>query len=89
MKAGKKIKNADLKSLRKLLDDMGIFIEFLPNDIAQIKSRDGRFTVQKTGGDIMLVFEKREISLCQYKLKPLLERGEDEYKTKSLFVILK
>ena len=89
MKGKKNIKNPDLNCLWKKLKDMGIYVEFFSNDVARIRSCNGRFTVKKTENDIMLMLEKQNISLCQYELKPLLRIKEDEYKTKSLFIVSK
>lgn len=83
----KKIGNIDLKELWKSLEGIGVFAEFLSDNVARIICRNNHFIVKKTGADIVLVFDNRQISLRQYGLKPLLERAEDEYKTKSLFIV--
>jgi len=83
----KKVENTDLEELWKSLEGTGVFAEFLTDNVARIICRDNHFIVKKTGTDIVLVFDNQKISLRQYGLKPLLERKEDEYKTKSLFIV--
>lgn len=88
MKSEKKTKNADLNDLRRSLEKAGIFVEALNKNGANIKPLNGKFSVKKTESDTILTFEKQELSLRQYGLKPFLERKENEYETKNLFVLI-
>ncbi|MFA6097671.1 MAG: hypothetical protein WC788_08690 [Candidatus Paceibacterota bacterium] len=89
MKAGKKTKKTDLPQLRRSLGRAGLFVEILTEKIGQIKSTNGRFVLQRTEKDAIVVCGDEKISLCENNLDLLLDRGEGEYITGSLFVVMK
>jgi len=89
MKGGKKKNDNNLEHLRESLGKAGLFVEMLAENVGQIRSEHGRFMLQKTKKDSIVVCGNEKISLRENNLDLLLERGEGEYVTGSLFVILK
>lgn len=88
MKSKKKTKNAGLDDLRRSLEKAGLFVQALTENGANIKPLNGKFSVKRTDRDILLTFEKRKLSLSQYGLRPFVERKENEYDAKNLFVVI-